>query len=79
MMMNTNEVVSITEANQNFSAVARKADREEKVVIFKNNRPAYVLYKMSERPMELTNEERLDVAEARVMKKYRKAFEELAN
>ncbi len=78
MVLNTNEVVSITEANQNFSAVARKADREAKVVIFKNNRPAYVLYKMAERPMELTNEERLDVAEARVMKKYRKAFEELA-
>lgn len=78
MVLNTNEVVSITEANQNFSAVARKADHADKVVIFKNNRPAYVLYKMAERPMELTAEERLDVAEARVMKKYRKALEELA-
>ena len=78
MMINTNEVVSITEANQNFSAVARKADSQEKVVIFKNNRPAYVLYKMEDRPMELSDDERLTVAEARVMKKYRKAFEELA-
>ena len=78
MMFDTSEVVSITEANQNFSSVARKADAQEKVVIFKNNHPAYVLYKMDNRPMELSEDERLTVAEARVMKKYRKAFEELA-
>lgn len=78
MMMSTDDVISITEANQNFSAVARKVDSRGQVVIFKNNRPAYVIYSFDERPMPLTDEERLDVAEKRVLKKYRKAFEELA-
>lgn len=78
MMMSTDDVISITEANQNFSAVARKVDARGQVVIFKNNRPTYVIYPFDERPMPLTDEERLDVAEKRVLKKYRKALEELA-
>ena len=50
MTINTDEVVSITQANQNFSAVARKVDVQGRVVIFKNNRPTYVLYKLDSCP-----------------------------
>ena len=39
MNMSERQVVSITEANQNFSAVARKVDECRKVVVFKNNQP----------------------------------------
>ena len=39
MDINTNQIVSISEANQNFSRVARAADRLGTVVIFKNNEP----------------------------------------
>ena len=42
MYMSERQVVSITEANQNFSAVARKVDERKKVVVFKNNQPKYV-------------------------------------
>ena len=78
MYMSERQVVSITEANQNFSAVARKVDERKKVVVFKNNQPKYVVYSIENVPMELTDDERIDIAAQRVLRRYRKAFEELA-
>ena len=78
MNMTERQVVSITEANQNFSAVARKVDECHKVVVFKNNQPKYVVYTIDSMPFELTDSEKLDVAAKRILKRYRKAFEELA-
>ncbi len=43
MTVNTNNLVSITEANQNFSKVARMVDENGAVVILKNNSPRYLL------------------------------------
>lgn len=78
MYMTDRQVVSITEANQNFSAVARKVDECQKVVVFKNNQPRYVVYSVDSAPIELTDEERIDIAAKRVLARYHKAFEELA-
>jgi len=39
----SDQMVSITEANQNFSRVARLVDEKKSVVVMKNNRPAYVI------------------------------------
>lgn len=36
-------LVSMTEANQNFSRVARMVDERGPVVVLRNNRPAYVV------------------------------------
>ena len=78
MNISERQIVSITEANQNFSAVARKVDERKKVVVFKNNQPKYVVYSIEEAPMELTDSEKIDVAAKRVLARYHKAFEELA-
>ena len=78
MLFSEGQVVSITEANQNFSAVARKVDERKRVVVFKNNQPKYLVYSFDSQPMELTNDERLDVAARRILKRYHRAFEELA-
>lgn len=78
MNLSERQIVSITEANQNFSAVARKVDECRKVVVFKNNLPKYVVYSIDNLPLELTDSEKLDVAARRILKRYRKAFEELA-
>ena len=78
MNMSERQVVSITEANQNFSAVARKVDERKKVVVFKNNQPKYVVYSVDSLPFELTDSEKLDVAAKRILNRYHKAFEELA-
>ena len=43
MLLDTNRIVSMTEANQNFSKVVKQAEEDECVVIFKNNRPKFVL------------------------------------
>ena len=79
MTINTNQVLSITEANQNFSRAARIADREGSVVIFKNNRPRYMLVNLQDNPaIDLSDDEKIDVVARRILKKHRKAFEELA-
>ena len=43
MNINTNNLVSITEANQNFSKIARLVDESGAVVILKNNVPRYLV------------------------------------
>lgn len=48
MMINTKALVSITEANQNFSKVARLVDENGAAVILKNNIPRYVIMEFSE-------------------------------
>ena len=79
MMINTNAIVSMTEANQNFSRVTRIADANGQAVVFKNNRPKYLLIDMDRTPlMDMTDDEKIDVVAARIMKKFRPAFEELA-
>ena len=44
MLVDTNAMVSISEANQNFSKVARLVDEHGSAVILKNNTPKYVIY-----------------------------------
>ena len=79
MMINTNAIVSMTEANQNFSRVTRIADANGQAVVFKNNRPKYLLIDMERSPLlDMTDDEKIDVIAARVLKKFKPAFEELA-
>lgn len=79
MNIDSNSIVSITEANQNFSKVTRLADKTGEVIIFKNNRPKYRLIDLEQNPdLELTEEEAIDIVAARILKRYRPAFAELA-
>lgn len=79
MNIDTKKIVSISEANQNFSRVARMAEKNGEVYIFKNNKPKYRLIDLeSDTSLEMTDEEKIDFAAARILKKYRRAFEELA-
>lgn len=79
MNINTNQIVSISEANQNFSRVARIVDKTGEVIIFKNNKPKYRLVDIdSDTTVEMTDDEKIDFIAARILKQYRRAFEELA-
>ena len=79
MLINTSQVLSITEANQNFSRATRIADREGSVVIFKNTKPHYMLVSLHENPaIDLSDDEKIDVVAKRILEKHRKVFEELA-
>ena len=79
MMINTNAIVSASEANQNFSRVTRIADAQGQAVIFKNNKPKYLLVDIESTPyFDITDDEKIDVIAARILKKFKPAFEELA-
>jgi antitoxin Phd len=79
MQINTNTIVSVTEANQNFSRVTRIAEKNGQAVIFKNNRPKYMVIDLENSPMlELTDDEKIDIVAARILKRFKPAFEELA-
>jgi len=79
MQINTNTIVSVTEANQNFSRVTRIAEKNGQAVIFKNNRPKYMVIDLERSPvLELTDDEKIDIVAARILKRFKPAFEELA-
>lgn len=79
MTIDTNTIVSVTEANQNFSRVTRIADKSGQAVIFKNNRPRYLLIDLEASPIiDMTDDEKIDFVAARILKKYKPAFLELA-
>lgn len=79
MTINTKNIVSITEANQNFSKVARLVDENGAAVILKNNVPRYLVLKFSQAQQEeQADEESLRDISRRLIAKNRKAYEDLA-
>ncbi|MBQ2277625.1 MAG: type II toxin-antitoxin system Phd/YefM family antitoxin [Clostridia bacterium] len=79
MNIDTKKIVSISEANQNFSKVARMVEKNGEVYIFKNNKPKYRIVDLeNDTSIEMTDDEKIDFAAARILKQYRRAFEELA-
>ena len=48
MLIDTNLLVPMTDANQNFSKVVRIVDRDGMAVILQNNQPKYVVVDFSE-------------------------------
>jgi len=79
MRINTDNLVSITEANQNFSRVARLVDESGAAVILKNNVPRYILLEFSQFQKEsLAESEEIEVVANRILDKNRLAFQELA-
>lgn len=79
MMVNTNNLVSITEANQNFSKVARLVDERGSAVILKNNVPRYLVieFNQAEKIQDADDEDVMAIS-AKLMKKNREAYEVLA-
>jgi len=79
MNINTNAIVSVTEANQNFSRVARIAEQHGQAILFKNNRPRYILVDIERSPViEMSDDEKIDFVAARILKEHKAAFMELA-
>ncbi|MBQ6998697.1 MAG: type II toxin-antitoxin system Phd/YefM family antitoxin [Clostridia bacterium] len=79
MNIDTNTITTMTEANQNFSKVARVAENNGQAVIFKNNKPKFLLVDVENNDyFEITDDEKIDVAARRIMNRFKPAFEELA-
>lgn len=84
MQINIENLVSISEANQNFSKVARMVDANGTAVILKNNTPKYVLvdYQSLVNEVKVTptvvEESTLDEIATSVLSRHFEAFKELA-
>ena len=79
MTIDTNAIVTATEANQNFSRVAKLAEKKGRVVVFKNNRPKLLVIDLDTEPqIDMTEDEKLEFVATRILREHRAAFEELA-
>ena len=68
MTIDTNTIVSVTEANQNFSRVTRIAKKNGQAVIFKNNRPKYMVDDLDNSPMiGMTDDKKIGFVAARML------------
>lgn len=79
MTINTNTMVSITEANQNFSKVARLVDEHGTAVILKNNVPRYLVIDFSKAEDDtIASDEDIMSISKRLIEKNRESYEVLA-
>ncbi len=79
MTIDTNTMVSISEANQNFSKVARLVDERGSAVILKNNVPRYLVIDFSkvDEDVVASDEDVLSISK-KLMEQNREAYEVLA-
>ena len=79
MTIDTNTMISITEANQNFSKVTKLVDEKGTAVILKNNVPRYLVIEFSkaEENVIAPDEDVLAISK-RLLKKNKEAYEVLA-
>ncbi len=82
MLVDTNTIVPMTDANQNFSRVVRIVDENGMAVIMKNNKPRYVVVDFSEydsisAAMQMRREKIESVAD-KIIDENIEAFSELA-
>ena len=79
MTIDTNTMVSITEANQNFSKVTRVVDEHGTAVILKNNVPRYLVIDFSKaEAQKIADIEDVTALSERLIKQNMEAYKELA-
>ena len=79
MKIDTNTMVSITEANQNFSKVARLVDEHGTAVILKNNVPRYLVIDFSKAENDsIASDEDIMGISKRLIEQNREAYGVLA-
>lgn len=79
MLINPKDQVSLTEANQNFSKVAKLVDDKKSVMILKQNKPKYLIIDYDTiTKIEEPEQNELEELSKKLMIKNLKAYEELA-
>lgn len=79
MIIDTNNIVSMSSANQNFSNVAKAAEQSGEVIIFKNNKPKLLLIDIEKTNyIDISEKEKIDIVAKRIIERYLPAFKELA-
>ena len=79
MNIDTNTIVPISVANQNFSKVARLVDQYGSAVIMKNNTPRYIIYEFNQADTkQAANAEDVIASSMKLMQRNAHVYEELA-
>ena len=79
MHIDTNTIVPISVANQNFSKVARLVDQYGSVVIMKNNSPRYIIYEFNQADtMQAAADDDVILSSTKLMQRNKHVYEELA-
>ena len=79
MFIDTQNMVSMTEANRNFSRVARLVDERGAAVILKNNPPKYVVLEYDQyEATQMAAEDEVLKASKQLMEQNQAAYEVLA-
>lgn len=81
MYITTNRIVSMTDANQNFNKVAKTAKKYGDTIIFRRNKPAYVLFdieKMGENFVKEYEKMKIKYISENLLNEYEVAYKELA-
>lgn len=79
MTFDTNAVFTETEANQDFSRVARMAEKRGHVLVFKQSKPKLLVIDLDTEPqIEMSEDEKFRFVAERILREHRAAFEELA-
>lgn len=82
MLIDTNYLVPMTDANQNFSKIVRMVDNDGMAVILKNNKPKYIVvgfdeYEAISSVLQM-RKEKINNAADRIIENNMEAFKELA-
>lgn len=79
MSIKPEQILDLFEAQQDFEHATQIANKFEAVYICVDDRPKYILIDVENSyNIEMADDEKIDFVAARVLKKYRRAFEELA-
>lgn len=79
MMIDTKSIVSIAEANQDFSKVIKLVEETGKAVIIKNNAPKYLVIDFNEiEKQEFTEDKTVMEISKRLMEQNKVAYEVLS-
>lgn len=79
MTIDTKTMISISDANRNFSSVAKIVDQYGSAVILKNNTPKYIILEFNKtESMEDATDEELLAVSSKLISKNRKVYQELA-
>lgn len=75
MKIKSENLISITEANQNFSKVVKMVEKQGEMIILRNNKPAFIVSKFSEDCF--SDDDKLELVARRILSEHKHAFEVL--
>ena len=75
MVLKTSQMVSMSEAKQDFGRVTKIVDKNGQAVVIKNNKPRYIIIDIEKSPViQMSDDEKIDFVAKRIMERHKAAF-----